>query len=626
MKLVVVESPAKCKKLENFLGREFRVIASMGHFRDLPGKGFGVDLQTMEPNYEVHKPDVVSRIKRNAEKADIIYLCTDPDREGEAIAWHLKCVLPENKIYRRATFQEITKKAVLKAIENYGDLNEHLVDAQQARRILDRIVGYKLSPELWNAFKNEKSLSAGRVQSAATRLVVDREREIKAFVEEVYYKIYSHHEKDGLKFRAELKKIIQKEKRKTLRLLDAKVVSKWVEKLKDEDFIVDDVQKKSIVVKPQPPFTTSNMQAKAAHILNIPAVRSMKAAQKLYEAGHITYHRTDSTHISDEAVQAVRAYILERFNEKYLPKKAHRYANKAGAQEAHECIRPTRVEIEELSNMGQEEKKLYQLIRQQFISCQMSSGKDALTMAHILAGDALFETRGRVELFDGYRILNRQDVQEKSSKKKEEESAEKQKLPDMKKGDRLELLKLESKKLKTKPPPRFTEASLIKKLEKEGIGRPSTYTTIVGTIVSRGYVSLKGKKYFAEPLGMKVTDYLVQRFSTIMKIDFTRISETRLDAIAEGKLDWITFLQNFWSYFSKQLLSRQGVVPQTQREPMLKHVSCTHCGKKTVFQESAKWKGRYFFCCHFCKCYLEANDKGEPLSNSHWLKKLSSSN
>ena len=608
MNLVIVESPAKCKKLESFLGKGFRVVASMGHFRDLPTKNLGLDLNTMEPEYVISKPDVVKRLQNEGKKAEIIYLCTDPDREGEAISWHLKSIFPESLEFRRATFQEITKKAVIKAVENYGQINQALADAQQARRILDRLVGYKLSPELWKVFKGQSSLSAGRVQSVATRLIIDREREIEAFKDEVYFKIYAFHEKEGIKFRSELIRGIEDKKKKTFK--DEEEVKKIIETLKESEFIVKDVTEKKQTKKAQAPFTTSNMQAKAANILKMSASKSMMVAQKLYEAGLITYHRTDSTAISEDALKLVRAHIGAKYGPEYVPKAANKFSNKAGSQEAHECIRPTALENESLNVLNQDELKLYQLIKNQFISSQMSSGSDLVTTITLHADQFIFESKGRVEEFDGYRKLNRTEVQEKSNKKKEEEESEKQALPKCIKGEALKTEKVESKKLKTKPPARFSEASLIKKLEKEGIGRPSTYATIVSTIQKRGYVSLKQRKYYAEDLGKKVTDFLVSHYPNILALDFTRRCESRLDSIGEGEIQFQEFLHKFWDYLKIQLYAPKKVV--------VNKIVCPKCKKEVKVEESPKFKDKYYYCCHECHCYLEASQSGSIIGKK-WI-------
>lgn len=604
--LVIVESPAKCKKIESYLGPDFRVVASMGHFRDLPQKGLGIDMDTMEGHYTISKQDVVDRLNNLAKNVESVYLCTDPDREGEAISWHLKEVLPQDKKFLRATFQEITKKAVQKAISNPIYLNDNLVNAQKARRILDRLVGYKISPALWTAFKGEKSLSAGRVQSVATRLIVDREREIEAFVQEVYYRVFSHHEKDNKPFRAELKFLKEGAKKKKFKINDLSDVESLILKLKELIYVVDNVKKKEQKLKPQPPFTTSNLQAKAAHLLKFPPAKTMQVAQKLYEGGHITYHRTDSTTISEEALTNLKEWIKNNYGEEYLPPRAHKFDNKAGSQEAHECIRPTAVDKDQPLGLSNDELNLYRLIRKQFISCQMSFGVDAVTNVTIKADEYLFEAKGRIELFDGFRKLNRTEVQEKSDKKKQEESDEKQVLPNLEKGETLNLKKVEKKEQKTKPPQRYTEASLIKKLEKEGIGRPSTYASIVATIEKRGYVKLLKRSYHAQDLGMRVNDYLVHKFPRVLDLGFTRTCEDRLDSISTGDLQHNEFLKKFWIYLREQLSLQNSYKPMPKKQDSPK---CPKCQKVTKLEESPKWKGRFFYCCHSCKCYLEKTNK-----------------
>ena len=610
----------------------------MGHFRDLPAKGFGMDLNTMEATYTITKPDVAERLAPLIERAEKVYLCTDPDREGEAIAWHLTHLIPEDKPKLRATFQEITQKAVRQAIDNPGELRQHMVDAQQARRMLDRLVGYKLSPELWRAFKGKGALSAGRVQSVATRLIVDREREIQAFDEKLSYKIVAILEKENIPFKAELKKIIDDSGPTKARFQEKEKAKEWIQNLKDATFTVDDIRTKEQKVKPQPPFTTSNLQAKAAHILKMSASKSMQVAQKLYEGGHITYHRTDSVAISDDAIKASRQLIEKQYGDKYLPKKPTQYKNKASAQEAHECIRPTHIDRPALSGVMNDEARLYDLIWKQFISSQMNPGLDALTIVLLSSGPGIFEARGRMEIFDGFRILNRTEVEEKSRKKKDEENEEKQKLPPLQKNDEPKLKDLEVKEVKTRPPPRFNEASLIKRLEKEGIGRPSTYASIVTTIVKRGYVKLDQRRYYAEDLGCEITDFLVQRFPRVLDLGFTRTCESRLDTIGEGELNFQEFLLKFWAYLREQIqkASRMPLPPSSpntsspppkptkkstpQKSPpkVLSNHSCPKCGKGTKVEESQKWKGRYFFCCHPCKMYRETDPAGKS-PKGDWL-------
>jgi DNA topoisomerase-1 len=621
MKLVVVESPAKCRKIEGFLGKDFRVVASNGHFRDLPSKGLGLRLDTMEAEYVITKDDVAQRLKNLAHRADEVFLATDPDREGEAISWHIAEILPAGKPLQRATFQEITKKAVTRAIQSPSELNLGLVDAQRARRILDRIVGYKLSPELWKAFAGAKGLSAGRVQSAATRLVVDREREIEAFVEKVSYKVVAKLSKEGQAFIAELKFMLEGEKRKRAQFQLKEKAEEALNSMKAGPWVVQTVSHKTQQVKPQAPFTTSNLQAKAAHQLKMSASKSMQVAQKLYESGAITYHRTDSVAISAEAQKASRDLIAERFGADYVPSRAPKYKSSGSAQEAHECIRPTSITKDHLNNLGSDEQRLYRLIWEQFISSQMSPGKDAVTVVEIRSGQGIFEARGRMEVFDGYRVLNRGEVQEKSIKKKEQDNLEKQKLPKLTKDDTCEGCGMNVKEVKTRPPARFSEASLIKKLEKEGIGRPSTYATILATIVKRDYVRLERRKYMATDRGKEVTDFLVQRFPKVMELGFTRACEDRLDRIASGDMAFKAFLLRFWSYLREQI----DACPQAPAKelaverPSKRSLACPECQKQLSLEPSEKWPGRTFWCCHSCRCFLECDPTGQPLDGAQWL-------
>lgn len=576
-----MESPSKTGKLSKFLGDGFCVLACNGHFRDLPKKDFGIRFPELEPNYEIHKQDVLNRILAEARRSDVIYLSTDPDREGEAISWHLKCALGDDYQYRRAVFREITKKAVLKGIKEYGELDMNLVNAQQARRILDRFVGYELSPMLWKAFPGRGGLSAGRVQSVAVRLVVEREREIREFQPETFHQVFSHHSPQQTAFRAKLRWRITEGKREDFRVGDTKEAKAVKESiLKCEEFEVTRIQNNKQQRRPQPPFTTQNLLAKAAHQLKLPAEETMKIAQSLYEAGHITYHRTDSTAIADEALSAVRSYIEDCFGRDYLPSKPQKYVSKGNTQEAHECIRPTSVTLEKPEGMRRDAFGVYQLIRDQFISCQMSNGVDAVSVIQLQAGgEWVFEARGRTEIFDGFRRLNRGEVEEKSAKKREKEEDEKQRLPVLKKGDRINLDKLEMKKTQTKAPPRYSEASLIKKLEREGIGRPSTYAGIVSTIRKRGYVDIRDRMYHALALGEEVTDYLVQQTPDIVDPQFTSRAEKSLDEISSGKLEWKDYLREFWSGFKDKVYRAKSAPP-----PRRKSVECPECGGRLFFQ------------------------------------------
>ena len=705
MDLVIVESPAKTRKIRDFLGSEFRVTACMGHFRDLPARGLGVDLDTLEATYEIHKQDVVDRLLEEGRDVRRVYLCTDPDREGEAIAWHIMQVLGPEREYRRATFQEITRKAVLAAVENPGLLRGELVRAQQARRILDRLVGYRLSPALWRAFPDRKSLSAGRVQSVALRLVAEREREIANFKEEIYFRVLTRHEKDGIRFKARLKSPGGQggeggQGGKEARFASEDQAREVADELeKASPFRVLRTTREEQRRFPQAPFTTADMQAKAANVLKLDAEVCMALAQKLYEEGHITYHRTDSTAIAAEALETLRRYILARYGEPYLPPKPHTYAAKAGAQEAHECIRPTEVADESPAGLAGDPLALYRLIRDQYVSCQMAPGLDALSVVELEAGRQRLEARGREELFDGFRCVNRGLIQEKSRAEEESAEEEGQQLPTFASGEQAPCKGVEVKKCKTRPPPRYSQASLIKRLEKEGIGRPSTYAAILQAIYKRGYVKLVRRYYHAEALGIEVNDYLVGHFPRIVELSFTRRCEERLDAIASGELDSMDFLKKFRDYLEGLLREANRFAPASDsstprstrrppramgagnegegrdardsdwrsrpprdrgsfdvpgatrrteagdrsyerperpaRSPRDRHdsgntprsratresvsPSCPACGGPTRWQESRRWPGRTFFCCHACRRYLETDPARRPLASAAWL-------
>ncbi len=610
--LVIVESPAKAKTINKYLGSDYIVKSSVGHIRDLPTSGsqkkpvdpkerarqaaitrklspedkvihkakksreqlikrMGIDPdKDWLAHYEIlpGKEKVVDELKKLAENADTIYLATDLDREGEAIAWHLQQAIGgDDGRYRRVVFNEITKSAIQKAFDSPGLLDQSRVDAQQARRFLDRIVGYMVSPLLWE--KVARGLSAGRVQSVAVRLVVEREREIRAFIPEEYWDITALLKsavKDSIN--CEVKKYKKEGFRPTNRD-DAMAAVALLEKAQYEVTKRDDKPTSS---KPSAPFITSTLQQAASTRLGFGVKKTMMMAQRLYEAGYITYMRTDSTNLGQEAVASCRDHILENYGKPYLPKEPISYSSKEGAQEAHEAIRPSSVSVSptQLSGMERDAERLYALIWQQFVACQMTPAEFTSTSIVITAGDFELRSRGRVIRFDGF-----MRVQPPGGKKDEDVL-----LPDLKVGDKLDLSKLDPKQHFTKPTARYTEASLVKELEKRGIGRPSTYAAIISTIQDRGYVHVEARRFYAEKMGDIVTDRLVENFTDLMDYGFTAKMEESLDDIADDKLKWRDLLNQFYKDFVEKLTQAQAVEGGMRgNSPTETSIACTSCGR-----------------------------------------------
>ncbi|MBN1126776.1 MAG: type I DNA topoisomerase [Sedimentisphaerales bacterium] len=633
--LVIVESPAKAKTINKYLGSGFDVMASMGHVRDLPSKGLSVDIEDgFEPTYEITpgKKRTVNSLKAAAKKCDRLFLATDLDREGEAIAWHLAQILniPEQKTYR-VVFNSITKNAIQQAFSKPGKLDIHRVMAQQARRVLDRIVGYQISPLLWK--KVARGLSAGRVQSVAVRMIVEKERQIRAFVPQEYWLIpavfttetntdYSPdwkrfiesapdkkkgrslseqyqwlaehkafkaelHQVDGQKFHAD-------HQDKAERIFKA---------LQTASFFVKDVTTKRISSRPSPPFITSTLQQAAANRLGFSANRTMRTAQQLYEGidlgsmgalGLITYMRTDSTFLSSEAISSVRSYIEHNIGHTYIPNKPNFYASAKGAQEAHEAIRPTDPDLtpKQISQfLTDDQSKLYDLIWRRFVACQMSPAQWDTTSVEIAAetslGTCFYRTTGRVLVFDGFtRIWPT--------------SGESPDLPPMKVGDRLGVIDLQAEQHSTKPPARYTEASLVKALEKEGIGRPSTYASIITTILDRSYVEKIDRKFHATDIGEVVTDKLCEFFPRVMDIAFTRHMESQLDKIEEQHLEWVNVLQEFYGPFKVNLDKATEEMRHAKAETQPSDYTCPECGESMVYRFGKN--GRFLSCSAYPNC------------------------
>ena len=611
--LVIVESPAKAKTINKYLGPDFIVKSSVGHIRDLPTSGGGTRTpdpkeraaqaartRKMSPekkaehrkqkarqqlvrrmgidpshNWEAHyeilpgKEKVVSELKQLAAKADAVYLATDLDREGEAIAWHLReAIGGDDSRYQRVVFNEITRNAIKEAFSRPSELDINRVNAQQARRFLDRVVGYMVSPLLWA--KVARGLSAGRVQSVAVKLIVEREREIRAFVPEEFWEIHADLKAKGLEAaRFE----VRKDRGEKFRPSDEKTAMAAHARLAEADYRVAGREDKPTRSNAPAPFITSTLQQSASTRLGFSVKKTMTLAQRLYEAGYITYMRTDSTNLSKDAVASCRDYIGKNFGARYLPEAPKVYASKDGAQEAHEAIRPSDVNTlqSNLSNMERDAERLYELIWRQFVASQMPSAEYTSTTITVAAEDFELAARGRIIRFDGYtRVLP-------PSGRKGEDTV----LPDVSRGDVLELIKLEPTQHFTKPTPRYAEASLVRELEKRGIGRPSTYASIISTIQDRGYVRLENKRFYAEKMGDIVTERLQGSFSELLDYGFTASMEENLDDVATGKLAWRDLLDTFYAEFSGLLEKAELPEPDGMQpnEPTMTDIACGKCGR-----------------------------------------------
>ena len=608
--LVIVESPAKAKTINKYLGPDFIVRSSIGHIRDLPvgaSKGAKKTLTKIEESlskeekaqqalvrrmgvdpehdwaavYEVlpNKTKVIKELKALAKDADKIYLATDMDREGEAIAWHLKEVIGgADSKYERVVFNEITKSAIQNAFKQPSKLDIDRVNAQQARRFLDRVVGFMVSPILWQ--KVARGLSAGRVQSVAMRLVVEREHEIRAFIPEEYWQIHAdthiaNAKKSATKDAGEydsnsIRLEATKQNDKLLKLVNKEQTDKVLEVLNSNDYIVKEREEKPTQSRPSAPFITSTLQQAASTRLGFSVKKTMILAQRLYEAGHITYMRTDSTFLSGDALAAVRGYIEDSFGAKYVPEKPNFYGNKQGAQEAHEAIRPSNVHMKstQLKGVERDAIRLYELIWRQFVACQMLPAKYLSVNLFVAAGNVELKARGRTLTFDGYTKVMPPGKTDDTL------------LPDVKKGDILTLDKLDPSQHFTKPPPRYTEASLVKELEKKGIGRPSTYASIISTIQDRGYVKLENKRLFAEKMGDIVTDRLTASFPDLMDYTFTAALEDKLDHVAEGDTDWKDVLDNFYGDFKLKVEHAKDADGMRPNDPTdVPDVHCDICDR-----------------------------------------------
>ena len=602
--LVIVESPAKAKTIGKFLGSHYKVIASNGHVRDLPKSQIGVDVEhDFEPKYITlrGRGEVLEKIRKEAKKADKIYLATDPDREGEAISWHLAHILhldPASKC--RIVFNEITANAVKSSIKNVRPIDMRLVDAQQARRVLDRLVGYKISPILWA--KVQKGLSAGRVQSVATRIICDREQEIMDFVPEAYWSITAHlHEKNSKK-NIDAKYYGEDGKKRELRSeADAKSV---LDRIEGAAFTVSELKTGEKTRHAAPPFTTSSMQQEAARKLGFTTKRTMMVAQQLYEGidiggkgpvGLISYIRTDSVRVAKEAQDAAITYIGKRFGERYVPAKPNVYKGRASAQDAHEAIRPTLIDNEPQKikeHLSNDQFKLYKLVYERFLASQMSDARYATTTASIDANGCIFRANGVRTLFDGFTAVyteGRDDVQEKEVT-----------LPELHENDTLERTKIDSEQRFTQPPPRYTEATLVKTLEEKGIGRPSTYSPTISTIIDRGYVSREKKLLVPTELGFVVTGLMCEHFSDIADVKFTAGMEEKLDGVESGKDEWKTVIREFYGPFKIALDKAEKEIEIIDIPDEISDVKCDKCGALMVYKTGRY--GRFLACPNFPAC------------------------
>lgn len=623
--LVVVESPAKAKTIKKYLGPNFEVMASIGHIIDLPARTMGVDLESgnFTPAYEpiMGKAKVIADIKKNAKKVDTVYLAPDPDREGEAIAFHIASVVKEARGANppnivRVRFHELTKKAIAQAFLEPDDLNHDLFDAQQARRILDRVVGYQISPVLWK--KVQRGLSAGRVQSVAVRLVVEREKEIEAFVKEEYWSIEATAKatKDP-SFQAKLAKIGKNK----AEITNEEQALKIKADLNNQKAQVTLVQKKERLRRPGPPFITSKLQQDAARAFRFTTKNTMRIAQSLYEGieigeegavGLITYMRTDSTRVSEDAIKDVRGFIANSFGSEYLPQSPNYFKSKKGAQEAHEAIRPTSTELTPAKVkpfLKPEQFKLYSLIFDRFVASQMKPAVYDQTTVEITKDEYLLRATGSILRFAGFLKAYREQADEDDQNAKDEADSERVRLPDLIEGEEIFLHKVLAEQHFTQPPPRFSEASLVKELEDKGIGRPSTYASIMSTIVDKGYAEKNQGRFLPTELGRMVTELLMESFPNIMNVEFTALMEEKLDLVEEGKENWLKLLGDFYEPFKKTVEEAATNMRNIKRMEEKTDVKCEKCQAHMVI----KWgkNGSFLGCSAYPECSFTSPFKRE---------------
>ena len=602
--LVIVESPTKVKTIKKFLGANYEVAASNGHVRDLPKSQLGIDVEhDYEPKYITirGKGDILAGLRKSAKKADRVYLATDPDREGEAISWHLSksLKLDEKNIYRIA-FNEITKNAVKESLKNARSIDQDLVDAQQARRILDRMVGYKISPVLWAKVK--RGLSAGRVQSVALRIIADREDEINAFIPEEYWTLDA-----SFAIKGEKKPLIAKfygTDKKKIQIKSKEELDQILEALKDVEYQVTDVKKGERIKKAPVPFTTSTLQQEASKVLNFSTQKTMRIAQQLYEGidikkngtvGLITYLRTDSIRISEEADQAARAYIEEQHGKQYVSSTRQEKKDGKKIQDAHEAIRPSdiaRVPIQIKESLSRDQYRLYQLIWKRFAASRMENAKYETTSVKISAGDYRFTVSASKLLFDGFMAVYTQESDDKASGNVV--------LNGLDSDTQLSLNEFDSKQHFTQPPAHYTEAALVKTLEELGIGRPSTYAPTITTIIGRRYVAKENKNLYITELGEVVNNIMKQAFPSIVDVNFTANMESLLDKVEEGVVNWKTIISNFYPDLDDAVKTAEKELEQVKIEDEVTDVICEECGKNMVVKYGPH--GRFLACPGFPEC------------------------
>ncbi len=635
-KLIIVESPAKAKTIGKYLGKGYKVEASQGHVCDLPKSQLGVDIgHDFDLKYITirGRGDILSRIRKEAKNASQVYFATDPDREGEAISWHLYHVLGvDEKEPCRIEFNEVTKKAVQAAIKNPRSLDMGRIDAQQARRALDRLVGYKISPLLW--VKVKKGLSAGRVQSVATRMVVEREREIDNFIPEEYWDISARCTADGKK-KAEVfnAKFVTKDSKKTTvkNREEAEEIRRLIE---NGDFYVSEIRKKEKKRQPAPPFTTSSLQQEAGRKLSFTTAKTMQVVQQLYEGvdlqgegaqGLVTYIRTDSVRISDDAMSALRAFIPTKYGKDYLPEGKNEFKGRKNAQDAHEAIRPTDVTRTPESikaSLSREQFMLYRLIYNRYVASQMAPAVYETLSAEITDKHIGLRFYGEHKVFAGFTALYEESSDETTDNVE-------MTLPVLKEGQKITISEIITEQHFTQPPSRFTEASLVRTLEENGIGRPSTYAPTITTIIGRGYVSREKKRLFPTELGIMVTEMMENYFSRIVDTEFTANMEERLDEVEEGKLDWKQILREFYPEFEETLSVAEKEIEKVEVKDDVSDVPCDKCGAMMVYK-MGKF-GRFLACPNFPNCrntmpILNYIDAACPVCGRRLLEKMSKKN
>ncbi len=604
-KLIIVESPAKANTIKKFLGGSTKVVASMGHIRDLPKSKMGIDIENnFEPEYiNIRgKANLIKELKKDAKNAKKVYLATDPDREGEAIAWHLAYILgiPEDEVCR-VTFNEITKEAVQKAVKNPRTIDKDLIDAQQARRVLDRIVGYKISPVLWKKVK--KGLSAGRVQSVAVKLIVDREEEIEKFIPEEYWNIYAQLSKMNSRKKQSFEARLVGKENKKLELKSKEQVDQILAEIENAKYIVKDIKEGEKKRTPAPPFTTSTMQQEASRKLGFTLKKTMSVAQKLYEGikipekgtvGLITYMRTDSTRISVEARAAAQKQIEKNYGSEYYENRFYR--TKADAQDAHEAIRPTYVELEPeriKDSLTSDEYKLYKLIYNRFLASQMSAAIFNTITVSIDANKYNFKANGQTLKFKGFMALYVESEDDAKEEKYE-------KIPEIEIEEEVKKDKIDAKQSFTEPPPRYTEASLVRALEEKGIGRPSTYSPTITTILERRYIEKIQKQLHPTDLGIVVNKLLVENFQDVVNVEFTAKMENQFDEIAEGEEQWKKVISEFYGPFIEVVEKVEKELEHVKLEDEVSDVPCDKCGRMMVIKYGRY--GKFLACPGYPEC------------------------